>query len=325
MSKRKITFLKERERELGFGGGVAGQRQMNKDGSSNIERQGVRPFNPINIYHSLITIPWWKFSLLVLLAYLIVNIIFACIYYFIVGVDQLGGMRTESEFQKFLEAFFFSAQTITTVGYGRISPSGMTASAVAALESLFGLLAFAIATGLLYGRFSRPTAKILFSRNALIAPFRQGKAFMFKVANARTNALIEAEVTMFVAYNETVNEITVRRFQSMKIDIAKISFLALSWTIVHPIDEESPLNGITEEDLNAMHAEFFILLKAVDDTYAQQVHARSSYRSEDIVWNAKFRNIIEQTPEGKMAIDINRIHEYEFLQDKSDKVKELRD
>lgn len=313
MAKPKISFRKEQERELGFGGTVAGQRQINKDGSSNIVRKGVHPFNAVNIYHSLVTIAWWKFSVIVLCAYLIVNIIFASVYYFIIGVDQLGGMQTSTELHKFLEAFFFSAQTITTVGYGRISPSGMAASAVAALESLFGLLAFAIATGLLYGRFSRPTAKILFSSKAVIAPFKNAKAFMFRVANARTNPLIEAEVSVYIAYDERENEKSIRRFQMLKLDLSKISFLALSWTIVHPIDEESPLYNISQQDLNSMNAEFFILLKAVDDTYAQQVHARSSYRSEDLEWNARFTKIIEQNSDGKMAIDIHRIHEYEMV------------
>src|SRR5258705_12746596 len=152
MAKRRIIFRKDREQELGFGGGLAGQRQMNKDGSSNIVRKGVHHFSPLNIYHTLVTISWKKFNFIILIAYLTVNLIFASVYYFIIGVDQLGGMQTSSELHKFLEAFFFSAQTITTVGYGRISPSGITASAVAALESLFGLLAFALATGLLYGR-----------------------------------------------------------------------------------------------------------------------------------------------------------------------------
>jgi inward rectifier potassium channel len=313
MAKRKIIFRKEREQELGFGTGLAGQRQINKDGSSNIVRKGVHHFSPLNIYHTLVTLSWTKFNTIILIAYLIINLLFACVYYFVIGVDQLGGMQTSTEHHKFLEAFFFSAQTITTVGYGRISPSGVTASAVAALESLFGLLSFALATGLLYGRFSRPTAKIIFSNNSLIAPFKEGKAFMFKIANARTNPLIEIEASMFVAYDETVNDKSTRRFQSLKLEISKISFLALSWTIVHPIDEDSPLNAISEEDLKSMNAEFFILIKAVDDTYAQQVHARSSYRSEDVVWNAKFRNIIEQTQEGKMAIDINRIHEYDMV------------
>jgi len=313
MAKRRIIFRKERAQELGFGGNLTGQRQINKDGSSNIVRKGVHHFSPLNVYHTLVTMTWIKFSFIILMAYLGINLLFASVYYFIIGVDQLGGMQTSTELHKFLEAFFFSAQTITTVGYGRISPSGMTASAVAALESLFGLLAFALATGLLYGRFSRPTAKIIFSNNALIAPFKEGKAFMFKIANARTNALIETEASMFVAYDETVNDKTMRRFQSMKLEIDKISFLALSWTIVHPIDEESALNGITEEDLKAMNAEFFILIKAVDDTYAQQVHARTSYQSQDVIWNAKFRNIIEQTAEGKMAIDIGRIHEYDMV------------
>lgn len=314
MSKRNIVFRKDSERELGFGGNTAAQRQMNRDGSSNVERKNTNRFSPINIYHYLVTISWKQFNVYVLTAYLIVNFFFACIYYFVIGVDQLGGMGMESEWRKFAEAFFFSAQTITTVGYGHISPKGLEASAVAAMESLFGLLSFALATGLLYGRFSRPTAKILFSNNALIAPFKEGKAFMFKLVNARPNTLIEAEVSVIFAYDEVGVEKPVRRFQNLKLDISKISFLALSWTLVHPIDEESPMHGITEEDFKSMNIEVFILLKAIDDAYATQVFTRSSYRNEDVVWNAKFRNIIEQTSTGKLTIDVNRIHEFDKIE-----------
>jgi inward rectifier potassium channel len=313
MSKRKINFHKERERELGFGGTTSSQRQMNRDGSSNMERIGVRRFNPNNIYHYLILVPWRRFNMIVLIAYLLVNLFFACIYYFIIGVDQLGGMQIESEPRKFAEAFFFSAQTITTVGYGHISPKGLEASGVAALESLFGLLTFALATGLLYGRFSRPTAKILFSKNMLIAPFQEGKGLMFKLVNARNNTLIEAESTIIFAFNDLSTATKVRRFQTLKLDISKVSFLVLSWTLVHPITEDSPLFGLTKEDLKQMDIEFFILLKAIDDTYATQIYTRTSYINDDLIWNAKFKNIIEQTSSGKLAIDVNRIDEFEKL------------
>ncbi len=313
MAKQKIQLQKDNERELGFGGSTASQRLMNRDGSSNIERKNTKPLSPINIYHYLVTISWRRFNVYVLSGYLIINFFFACIYYFVVGVEQLGGMSVEGEWRKFAEAFFFSAQTITTVGYGHINPKGLDASAVAALESLFGLLAFALATGLLYGRFSRPTAKILFSNNALIAPFKDGKAFMFKLVNARPNTLIEAEVSVILAYDEIGVEKPVRRFQNLKLDIAKINFLALSWTLVHPIDDQSPMNGLIEEDFKNMNIEVFILLKAIDDAYSTQVYTRSSYRNEDIVWNAKFKNIIEQTSTGKPTMDVNRIHEFEKI------------
>ncbi len=313
MSKQKIQLKKDNERELGFGGSTATQRQMNRDGSSNVQRINVHRFSPINIYHYLVTISWTRFNIYVLSSYLAVNFFFACIYYFIIGVEQLGGMGMESEWRKFAESFFFSAQTITTVGYGHISPKGLEASAVAAMESLFGLLSFALATGLLYGRFSRPTAKILFSNNALITPFKQGKALMFKLVNARPNTLIEAEINVIFAYDDIFAEKPVRRFQNLKLDISRISFLVLSWTLVHPIDEESPLHDITEEDLKRMNAEVFILLKAIDDAYATQVYTRTSYRSADVVWNAKFRNIIEPSSAGKLTIDVDRIHEYDLL------------
>ena len=312
MARKKIQFFKEKERELGFGTSSASQRIMNKDGRSNVERRGVHVLNPINLYHFIITIPWWKFNLIVVSYYLCANLVFASMYYYF-GIDQLSGMIAQSNWEKYTEAFFFSAQTLTTVGYGRINPTGNTANIIAAIESLTGLLGFALATGLLYGRFSRPTAKLLFSRNAVMAPFREGTAFMFRLANARFNSLIEIEAQLMLGYDEQVNDKTLRRFQQLKLDLPKINFLALSWTVVHPVDEDSPLKGLSAEDLKQMNAEFVVMMKAVDDTYAQTVHTRTSYLAQEIIWNAKFTYIIEQNMAGKQHIDINRIHEFEKL------------
>ncbi|WP_245446925.1 ion channel [Mucilaginibacter celer] len=195
------------EDDLGFGTQpvIKSQPVINKDGSINVKRTGLPFFNTSNNYHSLITMSWRKFWVIVFSAYFVVNIIFAVIY-FSLGSDVLDGKSGSSDFDRFMDAFFFSAQTISTVGYGHISPKGIIPNTIAALESMMGLLAFALATGLLYGRFSRPSAKIMYSRNVLIAPYRDGgKGLMFRLANQRKNILIDLEMEVVFSYNDEEN------------------------------------------------------------------------------------------------------------------------
>lgn len=299
--------------EYGFGTNTAGQRLMNADGTANVRRIGEPRFQVINIYHSLITMSWRKFNFMVLCSYVIVNFLFASIYYFVIPDGELGGMIYHNATQKFLEDFFFSAQTLSTVGYGRLNPVGTSMSVVAAIESILGLMAFALATGLLYGRFSRPNAKLLFSQNALIAPFKEGKALMIRFANARRNSLIELEANIIFSYNETVGDKITRQFQTLKLDVARITYLTMSWTIVHPIDEESPLFNLSEEDIKAVDAEFFVNIKAIDDTYAQQVHSRTSFKWNDVVWNAKYITAIGLDEEGVSTLDIRKLNSFQKL------------
>jgi inward rectifier potassium channel len=307
--KNKLHFKKGDERELGFGSPVVGQRLMNPDGTSNIRRYGISPYHPINVYHNLITMTWTKFSLLVLSGYFVLNLIFACVYLWI-GTDQIAGITRGDGTHDFWEAFFFSAQSFTTVGYGRVSPVGYGAEIVSSFESLLGLLALALATGLLYGRFSRPTARLLYSTNALIAPYKEIKGLMFRIANARNNQLIEAEAQFTFSINSDVNGTIKRTFHNLPLELQKINLLSLSWTIVHPINEESPLAGLTKEDLEQGDAEFFVMIKAIDDTYAQTIYDRASYKYNELEWNAKFSPIIGQDAHGKATIDLRRISAY---------------
>ena len=192
---------------------------------------------------------WGKFWLLIMACYLVINVIFAFIYLSI-GVQYLNGAEGANTYQHFWDAFFFSAQTISTVGYGHISPQGMATNSVAALESMMGLLAFALATGLLYGRFSRPSAKIAYSKNLLVAPYQDtGRGLMFRLANLRRNTLIDLEIEIIFSYNEDVNGKILRRFYQLELERKRVSILTVNWTIVHPLDEKSPLKDMTPEDL----------------------------------------------------------------------------
>jgi inward rectifier potassium channel len=300
------------EDDLGFGSQPVMKNQplLNKDGSINVRRKRLSYFNTADNYHNLITMPWLKFWLIVLSSYMVINVLFAFIY-IAVGIQYLDGADGKNTIEHFFNAFFFSAQTISTVGYGHISPKGMTANSVAALESMLGLLAFAIATGLLYGRFSRPTAKITYSNNILIAPYGEnGKGLMFRLANLRRNILIGLSIEVIFSYNEIVDGKPVRRFFPLELERKQVSILTLSWTVVHPLDENSPLKDMTPHELKQSEASFSILLKAFDDTFSQTVHSRAAYQHNDMVWNARFKPTFDRDEDGRIVLDLSKVHEY---------------
>lgn len=310
--KRKINP----EDDLGFGPQpvIKNQPLINKDGSPNVKRTGLPFFNTANNYHTLITMSWTKFWLLVLGSYLAVNILFACIYTAI-GPESLDGKTGSTLFDHFMDALFFSAQTISTVGYGHIYPKGMAANSIAALESMMGLLAFALATGLLYGRFSRPSAQIAYSKNILVAPYLENKkGIMFRLANMRRNMLIDLEIEIIFSFNETVDGKTIRRFYPLEVERRKVSLLTINWTIVHPLDENSPLIEMTKEDLENTEAGFAVLLRAFDDTFSQTIHSRTLYQHHDIVWGARFKPVFSRDETGRIILDLSKINEHELLE-----------
>ncbi len=303
---------KNKKDEAGFGFGTKDYQEhtrfLNKDGSVNIRRLDGDWFGRIDIFHSLISMSWKRIILLVLLSYFLINVFFATLYYML-GTDSFGNLTHTDEPRDFLELFFFSAQTLTTVGYGYVYPKSTAASSIAAIESMCGLLGFALATGILYGRFSRPRAHIRYTENCLIAPYEGITGFMFRVANTTQNELIETEVKVILVKNNlSTNQ---REFLPLTLEIEKISFMALSWTIVHPIDDKSPMYKMTREDLMKADAEFLILFKAINDTYSQTVYSRSSYKGHEIVENAKFKPL-ERTQRGnKVTIDLRKLDEFE--------------
>lgn len=294
--------------DLGFGlQPISGnQRLINPDGTSNVKRIGLPIFRTADTYNWLISMSWKKFLLVIFIVYLLVNLLFASLY-MMLGIEHLQGADGANVKDHFFDAFFFSAQTISTVGYGHISPDGFATSCLAAFESMLGLMAFALATGLLYGRFSRPTAKIVYSKNMIISPYKGITGLMFRLANLRNNQLIEIEVQMIMTYNETVNGKTVRRFYPMELERSKIGLLNLSWTVVHPIDENSPLYERTPQDLAEAEVEILVMLKAFDDTFSQTVHSRSSYRDEDILRDVRFTTVFSTDENGQIALDLSKV------------------
>ncbi|MEO8761303.1 MAG: ion channel, partial [Bacteroidia bacterium] len=247
---------------------------------------------------------------MVLSGYFIANLLFASLYYW-AGPEHFGNLMGVDEPHKFMELFFFSAQTLTTVGYGFIYPKSTIVSAIAAIESMTGLLSFALATGILYGKFSRPQTHIRYSKNCLVAPYEGITGLMFRIANTTQNELIETEVK--VTLTMTDQKTGERLFLPIPLEIDKIGFMALSWTVVHPINEESPVYNFTKEDFIKADAEFIIMFNAVNDTYSQNVYSRSSYKGHEITMNAKFKPLQRSQRGNKTTIDLRKIDEIEVL------------
>lgn len=301
------------DRDLGFGSEVAARarrRFVNPDGSFNVERHGLGWRANLSLYHQLITMSWPKFIGLVILLYLAVNGLFAAAYV-AAGVDALQGSHGGSLPARWLEMFFFSVQTFSTVGYGGLEPASLAANLVMTFESVTGLLSVALVTGLVFARFSHPMADIVFSRRAIVAPYRGISGFEFRIANHRRNQIVDLEARIILAARDPERP-DKRIFTLLPLERSKVSFFPLSWTIVHPIDDESPLAGLRGADLEAMDAEFLVLLSGFDETFSQMVHTRSSYKAEEVLWDVKFANMFE-APEGDrpVAIDIARIHDVE--------------
>jgi inward rectifier potassium channel len=311
-SMKKIRNLKS-EDNSGFGtsSSSTGGRFYNRNGEANVIKRGEGILNRYSWYHTLLGMNSGKFILLLLLIYISINLVFAGIYY-IVGINHLAGVNTGSSLKNFSEVFFFSAQTFTTVGYGRISPTGFTASAVSTFEAFLGLLSFAIATGLFYGRFSRPQAFLRFSNIALIAPYKDGTAFMFRMSPYKNNSLSEAEVKLTMGITTEENGKLTDKFYTLDMEMSRINAFTLSWTIVHPITEKSPLYGFTKEDIANTDIEVLVFVKAFDEIFSNNVVTRTSYVSSEIIWGGKFKMMyFPSDDKNKTILDLGKLNEFD--------------
>lgn len=300
--KRINTGIKPDE-NTGFGtnSDFYGGRLINKDGTPNIKKSGIDFFERISWFHTMLTIRGWKFLSLIIIFFIAINLLFAFVYY-LIGVNHLAGINGGTAFEKFIQTFFFSTQTFTTVGYGHISPQGILTSAVASFEALIGLLTFAIATGLFYGRFSRPQSYLKFSKNALIAPYKDGIALMFRMAPFKNTSLTEAEAKVTMGMSIEENGKMINRFYSLDLELSKINALNLSWTLVHPLTENSPVYQFTPDDFKNARAEILIFVKAFDETFSNTVIGRTSYNAGEIIAGAKFVPMYHRSPNGGSTI-----------------------
>ncbi len=300
---RKINNL-QTDKNSGFGtnAGSYGGRFVNKNGTPNIEKRGMNLLRRISWYHTMIDMPNWKFMLILFSFYIIINFIFAIVYYAI-GIEHLDGISPSgSLLTQFGQAYFFSAQTFTTVGYGHISPTGFLTSALSAAEALIGLLSFAIATGLFFGRFSKPTAFLKFSHNALISPYGEGKGLMIRLVPFKNTNFTDAIAKVTLGMSVEENGQRVNKFYSLNLEIDRINALSLSWTLVHPIDKNSPLYTFTEEDFKNTHGEILVFITTFDDMFSNTVAARTSYTFSEIIYGAKFKIMYNRSKDGSKTI-----------------------
>ncbi|MGL2994859.1 ion channel [Flavobacterium sp. TSSA_36] len=300
----------------GFGANAAtnGKRFFDKNGKTSVKRVGLSFLEHHSWYHTLIDMPSWKFLALLFLFYIAINFVFA-IGYFAIGIENLNGIsQNQSQWIQFGHAYFFSAQTFTTVGYGHISPVGFLASSLSAAEALIGLLSFAIATGLFFGRFSKPKVYLKFSDNAIIAPYKDGNALMFRMAPYKNTNYLDTEVSVTLGLNSIENGKPINTFYVLDLEMNKLNSLVLSWTLVHPITEKSPLFQFTAADFAAITGEVLVFVKTFDDMYSTTVATRTSYIFSEIVYGAKFQPNFESSEKHIFTIlHLDKLNHYEKI------------
>ena len=312
---KRINKRAKTDDNTGFGtnSNMYGGRFFNKNGTPDLHKTGISWLEKNSWYHTLLQMNRLQFLATIFATYITINLFFAIVY-LLIGIDKLAGMTVETPMEKFGEAFFFSAQKFTTVDYGRLAPTGFMLSFVAATEALIGLLSFAVATGLLYGRFSRPQAFIKFSNNALVAPYKETIAVMFRMTPYKNNQLTEAEVKVSLALMVDINGKMTNKFYPLKLELDKVNAMSLSWTVVHAVDEESPFFGLSKEELQTASAEVLVFVKAFDDTFSNTVVARSSYTANELVFGAKFLPMYHRDEKrGTTVLEIDKINDHELV------------
>lgn len=303
----QVTITTENDKQdLGFGSVVSAesrQRLLNQDGSFNVKRTGLSYLSSLNLYHTLLSMKWKTFLGLLLLLYFLSNVVFG-LAYSLLGAESLVDSSSTPTENLFIRGFFFSVQTFATIGYGTIHPVGIVPNLLVTIESYYSLIANALITGVVFARFARPTARVHFSKIAVIAPYQNITGLMFRLVNARNNQLIEVEAKVMFARFVNENGKMVRRFDLLELERKNVAFFPLAWTVVHPIDESSPLYNMTMEDLKNSDAEILVLLTATDETFAAVVHTRSSYKHEEIKIGHKFVSIYNKA-ENDETISVN--------------------
>ena len=259
-----------------------------------------------DLYHSLLTLPWWAFLLGLAFVYLGLNVLFATLY--LRGDNAIANARPGA----FSDAFFFSVETLSTIGYGQMSPATLYGNVVMTVEALFGLTLLAVVAGLVFARVSRPTARVIFSKVAVITVYNGVPTLSFRLANERRNQILEAQVSVTLVRDERTPEGEwMRRFYDLQLARQRSPIFAMTFTVMHPIDPASPLWNATAASLAVEAAEIVVTVTGIDETLSQAVHARTSYLAQEVVWGRRFADVFTQTEDGRLAIDYRRFHDTE--------------
>ncbi len=296
------------------GTGVNYSKRINRlfksDGSFNVKKVGLG-MGTTGTYHTLINLSWVSYILFVFGFLIIINSFFAVIY-LMLGVHTFG-LVSLSIWIDLLNSFYFSVQTFTTVGYGGMSPIGNLPNLIASFEMLVGVICMAITTGVTYGKFSRPTAKILFSKHAIVSPYKKGKALMFRIANQRSTQLIEVNAQVTLSWEQKDGDTYKRKYHRLELERDHIMFFPLTWTVVHPIDQKSPLNNFFKEDFKSNHVEFLVLISGYDDTFNQTVYQKYSYTANQILTDVKFVKPYYVNDDNQVIFDVQKTHQHTDL------------
>ena len=315
LRKRISTTLKDNN-DTGFGSSTTdvGGRFVNKDGSFNIRKQGVAIWDRFSIFHTMLNMPRWKFITIVVAFYFAVNLLFTFVY-MLIGPEEFNGLIAHTWWQKFKEIYFFSTETFTTVGYGRVNPVGDGANFVASIEAISGFLSLAIVTGLLYGRFSKPRAFLVFSDLALISPYKDKKGLMFRFVSYKDrHVLTDVEVKVTTGMQVQENGMAIYKFYSLNLERTRVDSMPMNFTIVHPIDDSSPFLGFTEDDMKVADVELYVLVRAFDDVYSNIVQQRTSYTYQEIKFDAKFIPMYKESGDGDTTIvQLDKLNEFKQL------------
>jgi inward rectifier potassium channel len=262
-----------------------------------------------DFYHAVLSVPWSVFFLGLGVAFAATNAVFALVY-----MADPGGIQ-HARPGSFWDAFVFSAQTIGSINYSVMVPKTAYVDTVVIVEAFSGYIVLALFTGMIFARFSRPFARVVFSKVAVIAPFDGVPTLMFRTANQRGNQVLDASISVTLARQHTSKEgIVMRRFEELKLVRSRTALFSLSWTIMHVIDETSPLHGLTEQDLIDRQIELIALLSGSDATMAETIYARYSYRPSDLVRDHRFVDVLFLTPKGQRVVDLTRFHDTEPIE-----------
>lgn len=286
-------------------------RLVGKDGSFMVDRAG-QVASLREGFIALVTMPIGRLIMTFVGGYLSMNLLFGSLY-MLMGVENVGNANMTTLASRWLSAIGMSIQTLTTVGYGSLYPDSTGAWIIAAVEGVFGILGFSLISAVIFARFARPNTRLAYSEKALIAPFKDGWALMLRLANRRSTLLLEVEARMMLVMADMDDQGERLNYYVMKLQLDRVSFLPLTWTVVHPITADSPLAGMTEEELRKRRAEVILILKGVDEGYMQHVYTRHSYRFDEIAWGGRYVRAFG-SKDGSMRLDLEKLHEFTVVE-----------